>query len=289
MLRKTGGGKIAESTAVPVGGVRASLYNFDIDGADLKSEHSAFLLQRVLPVLKSKAAKCWLQGSASQTGSDAHNLQLSEQRVNKVAAYLVAQGADASRLVSSHVGESMANMTVREADGDRAVALLCVPLMSPPVRPNPPPKPEKPKITTSFKIRELGGLSVGLGPVAIDQIYFQIWDPTHHLTTFYQYDAGGIGASVKGGPPLSVTMQGPWNDFVTTGALGTDEFGGAARFSTSGSMWWSVNKVNFMGLPRGIATSPNPLTISTGFTVGLGMSSSVGKMVRGPTYPFTGP
>lgn len=274
---------------MPVGGVRASLYNFDVDGADLKPEHTAFLNARVLPVIKAKAAKCWLQGSASKSGSDAHNMQLSKKRVDNVVAYLVGHGADASRMNSSHVGESMANMKVNEAEGDRAVSLLCAPLLAPPVRPDPPPEPERPKTTTHFKIRELGGLGAGFGPVAVDQIYFQIWDPKHHLTTFYQYDAGGIGKGVKGGPPLSVTLEGPWNDFVTTGALRTDEFGGAARFTTAGTMWWTTNTVNFMGLPRGIATNPNPLDISTGFTVGAGASSTVGTMIKGPTYPFTGP
>jgi len=44
-----------------------------------------------------------------------------------------------------------------------------------------------------------------------------------------------------------------------------------------------------MGLPRGIATRPNPLEISTGFTVGIGASTSVGKMILQFTGPFTGP
>ncbi len=288
VLKQTGPGKIAESTAAPVGGVRASLFNYDIDGGDPKPEHVAFLARRVAPILKGKAARCWLQGSASHTGSDAHNLQLSKTRVDKVVAYLVGQGVDRNRLLPSYVGESMASMKVAEAEGDRAVSVLCAPLISPPVHPQ-PPSPPTPKTTTKFRIRELGGISGGIGPVAFDHLYFQIWDPQNQLTTFYQYSAGGAGKGLKGGPPLSVTLQGPWNDFVTTARLGTDEFGGAARFTTAGTMWWTMNIVNFMGLPRGIKTDPNPTEISTGFTVGLGAATSVGRMVRGPTYPFTGP
>jgi hypothetical protein len=44
-----------------------------------------------------------------------------------------------------------------------------------------------------------------------------------------------------------------------------------------------------MGLPPGVATKPNPLKLETGFTVGLGLSTSVGTMKRGFTGPFTGP
>jgi len=289
MLKSTGKGKISESSAVPVGGVRASLYNYDIDGADPKPEHLAFLSARVLPILTSGSARCWLQGGASHTGGESYNLMLSKARVDKVAAYLASRGASRSRLLLSHVGESMASMTVAEADGDRAVSLLCAPLMAPPVRRDSTPPVNIPKTTSQFRIRELGGLSGGIGPALAETIYFQIWDPKNQITTFYQYTAAGIGKGVKGGPPISATLQGPWNDFITTAPMGTDEFAGAARFTTAGAMWWTWNSVNFMGLPRGIKTDPNPLEINTGFTVGAGASSSAGKMVRGPTYPFSGP
>jgi hypothetical protein len=44
-----------------------------------------------------------------------------------------------------------------------------------------------------------------------------------------------------------------------------------------------------MGLPKGVATSPNPLELETGFTMGLGISTTVGEMVKGYMGPFTGP
>ncbi len=64
---------------------------------------------------------------------------------------------------------------------------------------------------------------------------------------------------------------------------------GAARFTTSGVGPFSVNFLNMMGLPSGVATVPNPLKIDTGFTVGLGLSTSLGNMLRGFTGPFSGP
>jgi hypothetical protein len=46
-----------------------------------------------------------------------------------------------------------------------------------------------------------------------------------------------------------------------------------------------------MGLPPGIATVPRVLDISTGFTIGLGTSTSVGTMVivDSTPWPFSGP
>lgn len=88
---------------------------------------------------------------------------------------------------------------------------------------------------------------------------------------------------------LSATLKGPFNDFATSSAISTTDFTGAARFTPSGVGPLSVNFLNFVGLPAGVKTIPNPLEIETGFTVGLGMSSTVGRMNRGFTGPFSGP
>jgi hypothetical protein len=288
MLKKTGPGKITTSSAVPVGGVRASMHNYDIDGSDIKPEHTAFLNASVIPILNGADARCWLQGSASHSGSDAHNMALSQKRVDGVVAYLVSRGVARNRLIPSAIGESGASMASVESAGDRAVSLLCAPVAKPKPIPPVPPSPVQ-KTNTRFRIRELGGISGGAGPIAFDQIFFQIWDQSNSLSTFYNYRAGGVGKGAKGGPPLSVTLEGPWNDFTTTGPLATHEFAGPARFTTAGAFSWTVNFVNFMGMPRGLKTNPNPLKINTGFTVGLGGSTSVGVMALGPTYPFTGP
>jgi hypothetical protein len=264
------------------------MHNYDIDGSDLKPEHVAFLNTYVLPILNGADSRCWLQGSASHSGSDAHNLGLSQKRVDGVVAYLVSRGASRNRLIASAVGESGASMASMEAAADRAVSLFCAPLAKPQPVPSVPPSPA-PKTNTRFRIRELGGISGGAGPIGFDQLFFQLWDQANSVSTFYNYRAGGFAKGAKGGPPLSATLQGPWNDFTTSGPLATHEFGGAARFTSAGALWWTVNFVNFMGLPRGLMTNPNPLKINTGFTVGLGASTSVGAMVLGPTYPFTGP
>ena len=76
----------------------------------------------------------------------------------------------------------------------------------------------------------------------------------------------------------SATMPGDWNDFSTNKPLAVNQFGGPARFTTGGAGPWTKNYINFMGLPPGTMTVPNPLPFSTGFTIGIGAGTSVGTM-----------
>jgi hypothetical protein len=82
--------------------------------------------------------------------------------------------------------------------------------------------------------------------------------------------------------------KGPWNEFATTGLMAVNQFGGSARFTTAGGGPWTINYFNMMGLPRDIATEPNPLKINTGVTVGFGLSSTVGLLTLRSTGPFKG-
>jgi len=101
------------------------------------------------------------------------------------------------------------------------------------------------------------------------------------------FDSAGIG---KGrGPTVSVTIQGPWNSFATTGPVSTDEFAGGARFHSAGSGFSSVNRLSLFGIPRGVHTLPDPISLQTGFTFGLGLSTVAGSLTLGFTGPFTGP
>jgi hypothetical protein len=49
----------------------------------------------------------------------------------------------------------------------------------------------------------------------------------------------------------------------------------------------ALHYFNMMGLPRHIATMPNPLKIDTGITVGFGLSSTIGRLTLRTTGPFT--
>jgi outer membrane protein OmpA-like peptidoglycan-associated protein len=90
-ISHTGPGRVAVNAKAPVGAVRATLGNFDIDGATLKREHLTYLQSRVVPILARKNARIWLQGSASHSGSDKHNLALSRQRARAVVDFLLAK------------------------------------------------------------------------------------------------------------------------------------------------------------------------------------------------------
>jgi hypothetical protein len=286
-LVRTGPGVVTIDPRAPSGGVRAVMSNFDIDGADVKREHQTFLRSRVIPILTGPSARAWLQGSASHSGSDRHNQALSERRAHAVEAFLVANGVQVSRLNVSAVGESQANPARLENAPDRAVAILAAPLYRPPPPPPRRPVPTAPPTNTHFRLKVHAEINAGEGGI-VEQIYIQIWDVTHSITCFYQYTGGGIGASPL---PVGGTLAGPWNDFDTTGPVSVVEFGGPARFTTAGAGPWTLNYLNMMGMPRGTATTPNPLSLSTGFTMGVGGSSTVGGMIpadRTP-WPFSGP
>ncbi len=71
----------------------AFLADFDIDGATLKKDHRDWLDGNVIAPAKAKGHTSggWqieLNGRASKSGSDAHNMWLSDQRVHAVASYL---------------------------------------------------------------------------------------------------------------------------------------------------------------------------------------------------------
>jgi len=277
---------VTTSNVVPPGGVRAVMSNYDIDVDTPKAEHLVFLDSRVLPVLLGRRARIWLQGSASRTGTAAHNMALSERRAENVAAYLSSRGVPTSQMQVDWVGEGLAAGGIPENADNRAVSLLAAPLAAPPTpKPPTPPPTQATPTNTSFKIRLLGGLSGGEA-MTLDQLFFQIWDPPHQITGIYVFSGLGKGA---GALPLSVTLQGPWNDFRTTGPVAVDEFGGAARFTTGGVAWFTVNYLNMMAMPRSTRTTPNPLSLSTGFTVGAGGSTTVGTMVLQFAGRFNGP
>ena len=71
--------------------LQALLYDFDIDGAELKLSHRQFLQENVvLPLLKDPYKK-WqlkLRGWASRSGSAAYNVILSSKRVEAVMRFI---------------------------------------------------------------------------------------------------------------------------------------------------------------------------------------------------------
>jgi len=146
---------------------------------------------------------------------------------------------------------------------------------------------------TEFKIKQHANLNVSK-IVAADFSIFQIWDQKAGKCSFYTYWAGGMSKSLTPGW-LSATLAGDWNDLSVTKPIAVNQFTGATRFTTGGGGNKTWNYINFMGLPPGTETIPNPLPIKTGFTIGIGGGTSAGKMnlelVGTPDglLPFKGP
>jgi len=282
MLHRTGPGKIElDPRYSGQGMLKALLCNFDIDGDVVKPEHVAFLKSKVVPLLQDDRGHIWMQGAASRSGSDQHNMGLSKRRVRNIASILRGLGVLDRQMQLDAVGEQLASAHALEDQSDRSVALVVIPV----ARQSLPPSrqvPAAPPVSTQFKVRLLGGLDGSAGPLQIETIFFQIADTKNSKTAFYVYRAGGVGKGLIKGLNLSVTQKGPWNDCRTNSPIRVSQFEGAARFTTAGVGSWTSNHLNMMGLPKGVTTIPAVLDIQTGFTVGIGASTSAGLMTWAP-------
>jgi outer membrane protein OmpA-like peptidoglycan-associated protein len=128
MPRSTGPGRVeVEPEYSSANSIKGVLYNFDVDGDELKSAHTEFLLRRVVPLLRNSGGYVFLLGSASRVGREDYNLRLSERRVDKVAAFLKAYGVAEYQMQRKAVGESLAIGPTPDDERHRAVALLAVP------------------------------------------------------------------------------------------------------------------------------------------------------------------
>jgi hypothetical protein len=75
------------------GGIRATLANFDIDGDELKPEHTAFLDARIVPLLRITSDKgLSATGSASDSPPEARNPGLADRRAQAVLSYVIGKG-----------------------------------------------------------------------------------------------------------------------------------------------------------------------------------------------------
>jgi hypothetical protein len=156
----------------------------------------------------------------------------------------------------------------------------------PPDLPIPPPAPGSPT-SAHFKNRFLSGISAADG-IAGDVLFIQIWDTTNNLAMIYNYFGGGLGLGVPKLPPLSGTLAGPFSEFLTIKPVPVGIFAGPAHWTSGGGGPFTLNILQIFFIAG--ETSGVQMTVNTGFTVGLGISSTFGFMApQTDAQPFTGP
>ncbi|AMR33343.1 flagellar motor protein MotB [Mucilaginibacter sp. PAMC 26640] len=92
---------------------------FDLGKATIRAK-SYPSLDRVAKLLTDKNFSLKLAGHTDNTGSDALNLALSKDRAESIKAYLVSQGANASRIEATGYGESQPIANNKTAAGRQA-------------------------------------------------------------------------------------------------------------------------------------------------------------------------
>ena len=117
-------------------------------------------------------------------------------------------------------------------------------------------------------------------------IFVQIVDTTNNLAEVYAYFGAGAGISVpKLLPPLSATLAGPFRDFLTIKPVPVGIFAGPAHWTSGGGGPVTLNILQIFfiaGLASGVQ-----MFVDTGFTIGIGASSTFGFMApRSDAQPF---
>jgi hypothetical protein len=244
MLRRTGSGRVSEQRSG--GNVRGLLYNFDIDGYDLKPEHTYWLNVTALPLLERHPfSYVWITGTTSRTASSQHNQQLSQRRAAQVANYLETRRVSRSQICTNWarinaVGESFSTSPLEEDEVERAVIVEIQPIVihtpSPvPHSTRPPSPPPRPIVSQSFSIRMRFGGSLGHIIVGVDAVYFDILDETNNYVASYRY----LGANISIGTPASGTPRGPWNHFFIPRPLSCGQFTGWGMMGSMGGLQYT--------------------------------------------------
>lgn len=80
---------------------------FDVNSANLRSEASDNIGQLAKVLQKYEDTKILVQGHSDSTGSDSHNMTLSEKRASSVGNQITAKGVKNERVTQEGHGESM--------------------------------------------------------------------------------------------------------------------------------------------------------------------------------------
>jgi OOP family OmpA-OmpF porin len=97
--------------------VRLNNIFFDVDKFDLKSESFTELQEVIRVLVQNPQMVIEISGHTDNTGSAAHNIELSKNRAASVITYLVGKGIERMRLSSVGFGSSQAAETNETPEG----------------------------------------------------------------------------------------------------------------------------------------------------------------------------
>ena len=268
------------------------LYNYNIDGNQLKPEHKTVILNHILPTLRKTNSHIKLFGFASKTGDAAYNQRLSESRVLHTKAYLQSFGFDESQVVGNEMrafGEQFSNGSSKPNEYYRAVKIVImtrrlrgsIPTIPPPqiIPPEPPPdetivfppiivSPPKPSNkSSSWSIKYDGGLRYSAGSgVEVGAVTHKFILRNNKTGEYHSCVFGGGGYGFGVPTPLivsgSITLESDlWTDFRTSKRISYSKF-------SNGVTTWTAPPLTAPHVIRFPYTS-TVVYVPTGFPLGI--------------------
>lgn len=269
--RRTGPGKQQQ---LPDGATL--LFNFDIDSAVLKQEHTAFLSRNLLTAAAAnpEGLRVVIGGTTDRLGDAGHNVALSNRRIQAVTAFLKGR---MPRYPWEFVGfgQGVGEDTAKKAGDDDDTAnevfrAVIIEVLKPgqPIPPKPRiprpaprketpfPKPDRPvacvsdancPVSQSFEVKLVVGGTVGEG-VEFGIFNFLIRDTRSGFTASYELRAVGVGIGVL---PVGVSAGGDFKPLQTTLPVRVTRFGPFGGLTAIG-VKASIASLNVMFRPDGL-------------------------------------
>lgn len=288
------------------------LYNYNIAANVMKREHEQFLRETLTPFLNGRRCHVRLIGHTSASGPADANRSLSLQRILLMKEFLhekcglLSTQVAAVNPATDAQGESQANRADDEDAFDRGVFLK---LYGGRLRIPPPPR-----VLGPFPITITGERTVDLPPVVIGPPVRRPAKPGEFASTrFYVRYTGGaeatplrgfgtmghnlefvnprtgakrnfylVGGAVGAGTPMSMSWPGGTYSLIEfKDPHDLEELGGTvASIYGAGALHKTTNRLALHAFPSKSDPATNAETeLSTGFTLGGGMSNSTGVLV----------
>ena len=293
------------------------LYNYNIDGNQLKPEHKLAIHKYILPTLIRGKTHVVIFGTASSSGEREYNQKLSESRVLVAKQYLQQYGFNEAQIPGNQMrayGEDLNRVGGTENEKHRSIVIQlrhglkrgqipvqCEPLVITPEPPKPAPTPPTPKPavptpradpleSNDWSMRYMGGKALGVGYESLGgqmtSHEFLLRNNRTGQYSFCEFTGNGAVGSVPSPIPVSgsiTTESFEWKHFKTPSKVKHSDFSGSARWF-EGFHWYFGgfdHKVHFNKIGKQVA-------IETGATVGVTTpGSSTNHGIIKCSSPFT--